>query len=355
MDYSQHRLPDRQTNRRGHSHGEYHHSRTGHRSTNSRQIIDESRHSHDNSRRRKSRRLSFSDAINELHDVLTDGLRFYQAFKADYERDVQRIRSYADPNLLDQLWRSKISRFEKRSSADGRHHGGDSSHEAQSQQSDMTFTGMAKDIVEGIHSTIDATRKVDRPEDAENAEIVGSKLGKTYKDLMKKLDTAPYRMKDTRLLMTELEMLLTFLSHNGAEQSDGRDSNEHYGHVHPNESGFDDQQGRDQYDEQRSGDEQAEGRLLLQTACVFILTPSRKLLDLEVPGNVENLGKSQPSGIRCCYELTAAILAGKNFQPFSLSDNHIAESQLVLFQVELPNLLILDASLLLLTTKTWPF
>ena len=265
MDYSQHRLPDRQASRRGLSQIEHYGSRSGHRSHDPRNMFEEGRHSgestrYNDSRPRRSRKISFNDSINELYDVLTDGLRFYQGFKADFERDTQRIIPYTKPEMLDHLWMSKMSKLDKRGSDDRGYRERDGGREVSRHEPDVTFTSTASEITNGIRSTVEAIRSGSRSEDAENAQNVGSKLGKTYADIKGLIKAAPYRMRDTKQLMTELEMLLTFLSHNGARQNDREPLRDGHMHEQDREPAYDNQQEREQYDEQGSGDERAGGQ-----------------------------------------------------------------------------------------------
>ena len=266
MDYSQNRLPDRQPNHRGLSQMEYQGSRSGHRSHDPRNMFEEGRHSgdsirHNDSRSRRSRKISVNDSINELYDVLSDGLRFYQGFKAEFERDTQRIIPYAKPDLLDHLWISKISKNGRRGSDDRGYRERDGGREVSRHDSDVTFASTASEIANGIQSTAEATRSGSRSEDAENAHNVSSKLRKTYPEIMRLVKAAPYRMKNTKQLMTELEMLLTFLSHNGARQNDREDPRDGHFHEQHREPAYDNQQEREQYDEPGSGDEGAGGQL----------------------------------------------------------------------------------------------
>ena len=266
MDYAQHRLLDRQANRRSLSQMEHHGSRSGHRSHDPRSTFEEGRRNgestrHNDSRSRRSRKISFNDSINELYDVLSDGLSFYQGFKTDFERDTQRIIPYAKPDVLDHLWMCKISKPGRRGSDDRGCRGRDGGREISRHESDVTFASTASEITNGIRSTVDATRSGGRSEDAENAQNVISKLGKTYTEIKGLVKAAPYRMRDTKQLMTELEMLLTFLSHNGARQNDREAPRDGQTHEQDRESAYDDQQEREQYDEQGSGDERARGQL----------------------------------------------------------------------------------------------
>lgn len=241
-------------------------SRNGHRSHDPRNMYEEGRHSgestrHTDSRSRRARKISFNDSINELYDVLSDGLRFYQGFKADFERDTQHIISYTKPDLLDHLWISKISKPRRRDSDDRGYHERDGGRELSRHESDATFASTASEITNGIRLTVEATRSGSRSEDAENAQNVSNKLGKTYPEIKGLVKDAPYRMRDTKKLMTELEMLLTFLSHNGARQNDHEAPRDGHAHEQDREPAYDSQQEREQYDERGSGDERPGGQL----------------------------------------------------------------------------------------------
>ena len=242
-------------------------SRDGHRYMDPRNMVHEGRQSmelrhHSDSRSRKSRKINFNDSINELHDVLSDGLGFYQRFKTDFMRDIQRIQFYADHETLDRLWNRKVSKSSKQGTEDQGYPGRDDSRDVGRRESDGTFKSASSNIASGIKSTMadaEIARNASRPEDAEIVENVGSKLRKTYPEIRSLLKAAPFRLWDTKQLMTELEMLLTFLRNNGAAPNGNGRSDDRHTSVHDEEPGYDDQQQRGQYDEQGSGDERAEG------------------------------------------------------------------------------------------------
>ena len=275
-------------------------------------MFEEGRHSgestrYDDSRSRRSRKISFNDSINELYDVLSDGLRFYQGFKADFERDTQRIIPYTKPEMLDHLWMSKMSKLGRRGSDDRGYRERDAGREVSRHEPEVTFTSTASDITNGIRSTVEAIRSGSRSEDAENAQNVGSKLGKTYADIKGLIKAAPYRMRDTKQLMTELEMLLTFLSHNGARQKDCEALRD--GHIleQDRESAYDNQQEREQYDEQGSGDERAGGQLW-RSIKLYILTLDRKLLDYQAQ---ETAGSRVEGVVYPFFDILMMWLAGE--------------------------------------------
>ncbi|KAG7004470.1 hypothetical protein G7Y79_00025g057560 [Physcia stellaris] len=268
MEYSQqHRLPERRAGRRGYPQMEVRGSRDGHRYMDPRNMVHEGRQSMEirhqgDSRSRESRKINFNESINELYDVISDGLGFYQRFYADFMRDTQHIQLYADYDLLDQLWNCKISKSSKPGTEDQGYPGRDDSRELSRRESDGTFKSTSSNIASGIKSTIEdaeIARNATRAEDAEHANSVRSKLRKNYPEIKNLLKASPFRLWHTKQLMTELEMLLTFLKHNGAAQNGNETLNDRHTNVHDEEPGYDDQQQRGQYDEEGSGDERAEG------------------------------------------------------------------------------------------------
>ena len=263
--YSRGGIPDRQAGRRGHSQRENYGSRPGRRSVDARQLIEESRHGleqshHSNPRRRKSQRTDFKHSISDLYHVLSDALKFYQEIRATFDRDIQDIKPYAEPKLLDQLWSSKIKKTGQRSNGDRSHRERESKNETTRRNSDVSFGSIASEVIENMRSTVEAAKEVHPREAAENAHDVSRKLSKNYSELVELLQTAHPRTKTTDLLMTELKMLLTFLDHNGARQGDTHGHDDHRSHAESGNQGYDDQREREQYDEQGSGDEQAQGK-----------------------------------------------------------------------------------------------
>lgn len=269
MEYSQHRLPERRAGRRDHSQVELCGSRDGHRFMDPRHMVHGGRHSmepgrHSDSRPRKSRKINFNESIDELHYLISDGLGFYTWFKADFERDIQRIQLYAHQDTLDLLWTRKTSKSGRQSMEDQDHHGRNDSRDLGRRELDGTFKSTTRNIASGISSTIgdaEIARTTSRAEDAEMAENVGRKLKKTYPEIRSLLKAASLGMRDTKDLMTELEMLLTFLRNHGAARNGNERSDDRHTNIHDEEPEYDDQQQRGQYDEQGSGDERAEGKL----------------------------------------------------------------------------------------------
>lgn len=125
----------------------------------------------------------------------------------------------------------------------------------------MTFEGMAQDFYEQVSSTLQAAAEARQARDGENAEHVYVKLRKSAKGLMEDLKKARYRAKDTKNLITELEMLLTLLSANGAGRGNrgeaaGRGGREEVGYGQNPET---DQQYEEQQDEEQQDQGNFEG------------------------------------------------------------------------------------------------
>ena len=159
-----------------------------------------------------------------LIQVIEDAMGFYDSFLQSFYRDVQFIKSYAGSEILDHLWRSKVGASHNRNGAkirDRASHAND--REMTMPEPGMGFQDIARDLCEHIHATLTIAGKQRQARDGENAAHVFTKLGKSVKGLTNDMERAPFRAKDTKNLMTELEMLLTFLSANGAGRSNQRE------------------------------------------------------------------------------------------------------------------------------------
>lgn len=225
--------PDRQASRRVHPQREQYGSRPGRRSVDTRQLVEDyDRHGlepghHGDPRRRKSQKPDFKDSINDLYKVLAEALRFYEEFRDSFDRDVRNIKPYARPDTLEQLWTSKIKMTAIRSTDDRGRRERDSNHRTAGQEAEVSFASTASEIIQSIRTSMEASTGVRRSEEREHAQNVYKKLSKDYREIEGLLKAAPHRRGGTSSLMTEVKMLLTLLSHNGAEQGHREGSNEH--------------------------------------------------------------------------------------------------------------------------------
>ena len=182
---------------------------------------------HGDPRRRKSQKPGFKDSINDLYRVLAEALRFYDGFRESFDRDVRYITPYARPDTLEQLWTSKIKMAAGKSTDDRGRRERDSNHRTTRHEAEVSFATTAGDIIQSIRTSIEASTGVRQSEDREHAHNVYKKLNKDYRDFEALLKAAPHRRGGTSSLMTEIEMLLTLLTNNGAEQVYREGSNEH--------------------------------------------------------------------------------------------------------------------------------
>ncbi len=180
-------------------------------------------------------------------------MSYYDGFLRGFQRDIQFIKSYAGPDVLDHLWNSKVSASDKRTAATTRGHSERETHrETARSEPTTTFQDMARELCDHLYATMKAAGKARQASDGENAGHVHAKLGKSVKELTKDLERAPYRAKDTKNLMTELEMLLTFLGANGASQGNRRETG--YGQNQQTEQRYDEQEGSGAYQEEQGTD-----------------------------------------------------------------------------------------------------
>ena len=181
---------------------------------------------HGDPRRRKSQKPDFKESINDLYKVLAEALRYYEGFRHSFDRDVRNIKPYARPDTLEQLWISKIKMAASRSIDDRGRRERDSNHRIARQESEVSFTTTASEIIQSIRTSIEASTGVRQSEDREHAHNVYKNLRQNYREFEDLLKAAPHRRGGTSSLMTEVEMLLTFLTNNGAGDGDREGSNE---------------------------------------------------------------------------------------------------------------------------------
>ena len=174
-------------------------------------------------------------------------MNVYGGFLQSFHRDTQFIKSYAGADILDHLWKSKVGASDKRSVARTRGYANnDNDYEDTRREPAISFHDTARNLCDHIYATMKAAAKVRHARDSENAGHVYTKLGKSVKGLTRDMEFAPLRAKDTKNLMTELEMLLTFLSANGADRETLREAQGKQGHQV--EQRYSEQEGPDDYE-----------------------------------------------------------------------------------------------------------
>ncbi|KAL8824540.1 MAG: hypothetical protein Q9191_004987 [Dirinaria sp. TL-2023a] len=192
-----------------------------------RQSSERGRHS--SGRRRQQQRPAFDEELQELYGAVGEAMNFYGSFLQSFQRDVQYVKSYARPELLDHLWMGKVGASNKRPAAAGGRGGGrgdnnsgdgyrEQQYGAMDEPAHTSFHEMARLLMEHAKDTIEAAAMARQTRDGENASHVYSKLKRTINELARHLKHAPMRAKDTEILMTELQMLSTFLAANGADR-----------------------------------------------------------------------------------------------------------------------------------------
>lgn len=178
-------------------------------------------------------------------------MNFYNSFLQSFYRDIQFVKPYADSEVLDHLWRCKVGTSSERNAVGTQSHTGRvDDRELARQGSSPNFHDTARNLCEHIYATIKAAAKNRQGKDGEIAGHVYTKLGKSAKGLTRDMERAPFRAKDTKNLINELEMLLTFVSANvavprnrgeaGGDQS--RQMEEHYGEQ-KGQVGYNEEQG----------------------------------------------------------------------------------------------------------------
>lgn len=196
------------------------------------------------------------EAIQELEDMLNGAIDFYGRFAQDFGRDVQQIKPYANSEILTCLWASKV-----RMNDDRRRGGGDpskfqerdGSEPGRHQGSSSSFRNLAAQIQRSFQVALASRPSKIRESDidAENADRILKKISQAYKDTYKLLSTAPKRHADVNALVTELEVLSTFLERSGPQ----RERHEEMGQNNNQDAeqyGGDNQDGYDGHEEEQA-------------------------------------------------------------------------------------------------------
>lgn len=190
------------------------------------------------------------NALHDLQSVLENAVDFYGGFVEDFDRDIQLIRPYAGPRIMEHLWVNKVTlrdgQFRSGGRAQVRREENSSSGRLTSSQ---TFRSISGEVNDCFRAAIESRMSIRESSiEAQSASRIRKKLEQAYREVFKLMRTALQQRADADALVTELEMVLTLLEKTGPQRSrlDDRDNHKDKKHDDYDRSNEDDQGGFEQ-------------------------------------------------------------------------------------------------------------
>ncbi|MCJ1231931.1 hypothetical protein MMC12_008610 [Toensbergia leucococca] len=212
---------ERRTGRSRQSHHEpYDERQSGRRSIDTRQYDERERNSSNRDQHKTSShnhrhsKVPLEEAVGRLHDTMFDAVGFYEAFQEDFAQETRGINAYTTSEILERLWTSKVNLNDKRGGG-GRdpslQSGND--NEAGRSRPPLNFWTTGKRVIEAFALVIKAVSKSNprSASEAESMERLRTKLNHASREVKNLLHTAHRRVTATEALVSEMQMLLTFL------------------------------------------------------------------------------------------------------------------------------------------------
>ncbi|KAL8735288.1 MAG: hypothetical protein Q9181_002863 [Wetmoreana brouardii] len=170
--------------------------------------------------------VTLEDGVVDLFHAVNDAIQQFGHFEQDYNRDVQRIRSYCDNRLIGAVWMQKIApRATSRDRQRERHGGLDERDRVEHQPLGLrgTMKQLLSTLGAALHAAEDFRPSQRRPcrYSPEDVSEIRQHLHKAYQSLRKSFSTVAEHPSKVGKVTTELEMLRVFLSHNGAQEGAG--------------------------------------------------------------------------------------------------------------------------------------
>ncbi|KAL8706578.1 MAG: hypothetical protein Q9201_000391 [Fulgogasparrea decipioides] len=171
--------------------------------------------------------VTLEDGVVDLFHAVNDAIQQFGHFEQDYDRDVQRIRSYCDKELIEAVWMQKLApRAISRDRQRERYGGPDERDKAEHQPLNLrgTMKQLLSTLGAALHAAEDFRPSQRRPSrySPDDVSEVRQYLHKAYHSLRKSFSTIVEHRSKIGKVNTELEMLRVFLSRNGAEESGER-------------------------------------------------------------------------------------------------------------------------------------
>ncbi|KAL8708402.1 MAG: hypothetical protein Q9220_006692 [cf. Caloplaca sp. 1 TL-2023] len=184
-----------------------------------------------------SRSISLEDAIASLYECAHDAKRHFEDFHQDFKRDIRGIQEYCSQRIIDAVWTQKVRgggggghrdhhdvQAEGRGS--GRQHDGRPPADQQHQQ-DPSLRSTMKALLSATGSAVGAAEDF-RPSQRrpsrytlDDVSKIRQQLHRSHQNLRKSFGVLMGSRSEMEHVTTELEMLLLFLSRNGAGDGNG--------------------------------------------------------------------------------------------------------------------------------------
>lgn len=191
--------------------------------------------------RRRTPRIAFADAIGILLDTLNDAHEFYDGFKRAFDKEVSEVADYAGPRILGELWENKVRNAESR--RDRRDVDGE-----RADPPGPTFRAMHQELNENFDVVMTTppsrkSRDASRGEDLDKGGHIRlvAKLKRASVDIFNLTRSVTKKSSDTRALITELEMIMSYLDKSQSIWCDSRKDNDDFarnGNEHPEEDEY---------------------------------------------------------------------------------------------------------------------
>ena len=160
------------------------------------------------------------NALRDLQCALETAADYLGNFVEDFDRDIQYIRPYAGSRIMEHLWVNKILSSNERSRK------GDRSDSQQAESPDprhlnpsYSFQSVGREVVDSF-SVVKRSHASSRESsiNPQNADRIRKKLEQASREIFKLMRTAVQRKADADALVTEMEMVLTFLDKTGPQR-----------------------------------------------------------------------------------------------------------------------------------------
>ena len=208
--------------------------------------------------------ILLDDALIDLQDALETAVDYYSSFIEDFDRDVQRIKPYAGTQVMQHLWVHKTLLNDERSRYGGRLKArqADGPNLERSNPS-HSFQNVNREVL-SCFLLVTGSRSSSRESsiDPQSADRIWKKFEQASRDIFELMRTAVKQKADADALVTEMEMLLTFLEktrplqghrgnrdhHRDPNRNKCRDQNAEdydrpHGHGSDGQGGFKEEQG----------------------------------------------------------------------------------------------------------------
>ncbi|KAI9738856.1 MAG: hypothetical protein M1834_008363 [Cirrosporium novae-zelandiae] len=178
---------------------------------------------------RPQKTIPFEEAVEQLHESLEEGSRYYKQFLTVFEEEIRSVERYADENITTALWRAKVKDSEKRNRRKIGKGGRRSEDEQDLKQPELESPAQTfrdpmgqivkdfRDALQAIDSKLFESRVPHRGQRFENENIVRlhKKLAGQYKEIRALFNGASENRNDAVELSKEIEMVLSYLNSHG--------------------------------------------------------------------------------------------------------------------------------------------